>query len=73
MSNPIDAMIVAITLICAAFAGGMWIGEEVALARSDTGCVPKAGDELSSVRQGKDGIEYRMRSTTKRCRPGTKA
>ena len=52
----IDMLVLIVCVASAAFAGGLWIGEEKARTEVATKCIPQAGEKLVSVQQDKTGV-----------------
>lgn len=53
----IDKAIVIVSLLCAAFAGGMEVGQENQKALQATKCAPQAHEKLTVVVQYPDRVE----------------
>lgn len=52
----IDAAIVGVSLLCAAFAAGLWIGTANHEAKAPATCDVPAGEKLIAIEQLKDGV-----------------
>lgn len=56
MFKQIDALIVVISIACAAFAAGIWVGQAHVQQVMATKCVAQPGEKLSSVEQRADSV-----------------
>ena len=52
----IDAAIVVVSLLCAAFAAGLWLGTANHDAKAPATCDVPAGEKLIAIEQLKDGV-----------------
>jgi len=52
----IDAAIVGVSLLCAAFAAGLWLGTANHDAKAPATCDVPAGEKLIAIEQLKDGV-----------------
>ena len=52
----IDAAIVGVSLLCAAFAAGLWLGTASHKAKAPATCDVPAGEKLIAIEQLKDGV-----------------
>ncbi len=52
----IDAAIVGVSLLCAAFAAGLWLGTANHEVKAPATCDVPAGEKLIAIEQLKDGV-----------------